>query len=183
MADPIEPIDERTAAQVALLGATRSVSEALPTFSTWLMAGFGAAFALILANIDKVSLLIDIRHIRFAVLLFLASVVIAVLSNYLSVVVKAGLSAQVEGELLARRLKANVQPFDIEYFSTEYKRGLFPPISWIAHSAMEKAKRGDIVASARMVAKISQIQTFLVVAQGLLAVVAASAIAFGMKLQ
>lgn len=183
MADPIESIDELTAAQLALLGATRSVSEALPTFSTWLMAGFGAAFALILANIDNVSQFIDIRHIRLAILLFLVSVVVAVFSNYLAVVVKAGLAAQAEGERLVKRLKSNSGPFDIELFSTEYKRGLFPPISWITQAAMERAKRGDTVASARMIAKISQVQVLLVVAQGMLAVVAAGAVAFGMKLQ
>ena len=182
MADSIEPIDERTAAQVALLTATRSVNEALPTFSTWLMTGFGAAFALILANIDKVSLFIDIRYIRCAVLLYLLSVVIAVITNYLSIVIKAGLAAHSESELLIKRLKVNTEKFDIELFMSEYKRGLFPPISWIAQNSFNKAKNGDKLVSVLLIARISQIQTFLVFTQGLLAVTAAIILASGMKL-
>lgn len=182
MADAIEPIDERMAARDALLSSARNVNQALPTFSTWLMTGFGAAFVLILANIDKVSIFIDIRNIRFAVLVYLLGVVIAIIANYLSVIVKSSIAASADGDLLAKRLKANQEPFKLDIFMTEFERGIFPHNLWVVRRSFEKAKKGDIVAPARLIAKISQVQALLVVAQGLLAVLAASAIACGMKL-
>ena len=65
MSDPETPLNARTAAQHTLLAATRRVTEALPTFSSWLLAGLGAAFSLVVANVEKVSNFIEITHIRF----------------------------------------------------------------------------------------------------------------------
>ena len=48
---------------------------------------------------------------------------------------------------------------------------------------MEKAKSGDIVAGARMIAKLSQLQALLVAAQSILALVAVGGLAFGLKMQ
>jgi hypothetical protein len=48
---------------------------------------------------------------------------------------------------------------------------------------MKKTKVGDVVAGARMIAKLSQLQALLVVLQGALAVVAIGALAFGLKMQ
>jgi hypothetical protein len=48
---------------------------------------------------------------------------------------------------------------------------------------MEKAKAGDIVAGARMIAKLSQFQSLLIVIQSILAIVALGGLAFGIKMQ
>ena len=183
MTEAHRPFNERMAAQQALLAATRRVSGALPSFSKWLMAGFGAAFTLTVANIEAVSKFIDVSHIRLGLLLFLISLGLAVVSTYLGTIVNAAMAAQEDGEALGQRIIESKQPFSVETFSSEYEQGLFPPIRWIARSSMEKAKRGDIVAGARMIAKISQIQALLILAQGILAVVAAGAMAIGLKAQ
>lgn len=183
MPDNETPLNAHTAAQQALLAATRRAGEALPTFSTWLLAGLGATFSLVVANIDKVARLIEITHIRFGLIVFLISLGIAVLATYLSTIVKAGLAAQEDGEALARKILASSKDFDRSLFMTEYERGLFPPIRWIASFPMKKAKAGDIVAGARMIAKLSQIHALLVAGQGILALVAVGALAFGLKIQ
>jgi hypothetical protein len=72
---------------------------------------------------------------------------------------------------------------DVELFMTEYERGLIPPILWIARSSLSKAKTGDVVAGARMIAKLSQLQTLLVATQSILALVAVGALAFGIKMR
>ena len=173
--------NERMAAQHALLAATRRVSGALPTFSKWLLAGFGAAFTLIVANIDTISKFVGVSHIRFGLLLFLVSLCLAIVSTYLGTIVNAAIAAQEDGEALGQRIIESEQPFNLELFTSEYERGLFPPMRWVAHSAMAKAKSGDVVAGARMIAKLSQVQALLVVAQGILAVFAAGALAVGLK--
>jgi hypothetical protein len=183
MADKEPPINERTAAQRTLIAATRRVGDALSPFSTWLMAGSGAALSLVVANIETVSKFIAITHIRFGLIVFLISVGVAVLATYLSTIVKAALGAQEDGEALGKEIGATTEKFDLLLYMAEYERGLLPPIRWIARSAMKKAMRGDVVAGARMIAKLSQIQALLVAGQSVLALLAIGALAFGMKMQ
>ena len=177
------PINERTAAQKTLIAATRRVGDALPAFSTWLMGGSGAALTLVVANIETVSKFIEIRHIRFGLIVFLLSLAVAVVATYISTIVKAALGAQEDGEAIGKEINSTTEQFDILLYMAEYERGLFPPIRWIARSSMKKAMSGDVVAGARMIAKLSQIQTLPVVCQSFFALLALGALAFGMKMQ
>jgi hypothetical protein len=65
MREELPLINERTAAQKTLLAATRRAGDAMSPFAAWLLGGFGAAFALVLANIETVSKFIAVTHIRF----------------------------------------------------------------------------------------------------------------------
>lgn len=177
------PIDEHTAARRTLLAATRRVGDALTPFSAWLLGGFGLAFSLVLANIETVSKFVAVTHIRFGVLIFLFSLVVAVAATYLSTVVKAALGAHEDGLALADEILSLERDFDIDLYLAQYQRGLLPPIKWIARFQIEKARRGDAVAGARMIAKMSQIQALLVVFQSILALVAVGAMALGLKMQ
>jgi hypothetical protein len=183
VAEPKTSLNSRLAAQQALLAVTRRVGDALPTFSTWLLGGFGAAFSLVLASIEKVSQFIEITHIRFGLVVFLLSLAVAVLASYLSTIVKAALGAQEDGETLGRKLAATEGGMDVQLFMAEYKRGLLPPIRWIAQSSLNKVQAGDIVAGARLIAKLSQLQALLVLSQSILALVAGTALAFGIKIR
>jgi hypothetical protein len=183
MADYEPPLNERTAAQQTLLAATRRVSGALPAFSTWLLGGLGAAFTLVVANIEKVSQFIEITHVRFGLILFLISLGVAVLATYLSTMVKVALGAQEDGEAISKQITASSTDFDVALFMSEYERGLLPPIRWIARSSMNKAEAGDIVAAARMIAKLSQVQALLVAGQSILALVAVAGLVCGLKMQ
>jgi hypothetical protein len=174
---------EKIAAQKTLVLVTRHVGDALPPFCTWLMAGSGAALSLVVANIETVSKFIEVPHIRFALVVFLISLVFAVLATYISTMVKASIAAQTESEALGKEIAETSKQFSVLLYMAEYERGLLPPIRWIAHSAMKKAMLGDITAGARMIAKLSQIQALLVACQSLLALVALGGLAFGIKMQ
>jgi hypothetical protein len=182
MGEERAPINEHTAAQKTLLAATRRVGDALPIFSTWLMGGFGAAFALVVANIETVSKFIAVTHIRFGLLLFLTSLAIAIITTYLSTIVKAALGAQDDGDAIGKEIAALSGKFDLALYMAEYERGLLPPIKWIARYTMKKAMRGDIVAGTRMIAKLSQFQALLVVCQSIIALIAVGALALGLKM-
>ena len=178
-----QPINEYSAAQRTLIAATRRVGDVLPPFSTWLMCGSGAALSLVVANIETVSKFIEITHIRFALIIFLLSLALAVLATYLSSTVKAALGAQEDGEALGREIANATTDFDFDLYITEYERGLIPPIRWVARAAMRKAMQGDGVAGARMIAKISQVQALLVACQSLLTLFALGGLACGIKMQ
>jgi len=177
------PISEKAAAQQSLLAATKRVGESLPAFTTWLLAGTGAAFSLVVANIEKVSKFIEITHIRFGLVIFLISLGIAIIATYLSTIVKAAQGAQEDGEALGKKIAETTETFDVSLFMTEYERGLLPPIRWMARASMKKARSGDVVAGARMIAKLSQIQALLVVGHSVLTLVAIGGLAFGLKMQ
>jgi hypothetical protein len=177
------PMTEQAAAQKTLIMVTRHVGDALPPFCTWLMAGSGAALSLVVANIETVSKFIAITHIRFGLIVFLFSLSFAVLATYISTIVKASIAAQVEGEALGKEIASTTKQFNLALYMAEYERGLLPPMRWLAQSAMKKAMSGDIVAGARMIARLSQIQALLVACQSLLALVALGGLAFGIKMQ
>ena len=138
---------------------------------------------LVIANIETVSKFIYITHIRFGLLIFLLSVILTVLANYLSAIVKVALAAQDNGDAIGKSIAAQTTELDLSRILDEYRRGLLPPVRWIAESSINKVLQGDIVAGARLIAKLSQVQALLVLAQGLLAIVAVAALAFGLKLE
>jgi hypothetical protein len=109
MTDHEAPLTEKVAAH--LLAVTRRVGDALPAFSTWLLGGLGAAFTLVVANVEKVSRFIEITHIRFGLVIFLVSLGVAVIATYLSTIVKAALSAQEDGDAIGRRIVASSNCF------------------------------------------------------------------------
>ena len=105
------------------------------------------------------------------------------LANYLSAIVKVALAAQDNGDAIGKSIAAQTTELDLSRILDEYRRGLLPPVRWIAESSINKVLQGDIVAGARLIAKLSQVQALLVLAQGLLAIVAVAALAFGLKLE
>ena len=105
------------------------------------------------------------------------------MTTYLSTIVKAGLGAKEDGEQLGKEIVALSGKFDLQLYIAEYKRGLLPPIRWIARAQVKKAMSGDLVAGARMIAKLSQVQALLVFWQSVFAVAAVGAMALGLKLQ
>jgi hypothetical protein len=183
MTEERKVFNERSAASLTLLAVTRRVSESLPTFSGWLMGGFGAGFSLVLANLETVSKFVGLAHIRFGLLVFLAGLVFAVLGNYLSMIVRAAVDSQGDGEVIANAISKSEIKFDVALYAAEFERGLFPPHRWIARRSMRKAMSGDTLAAVRMIAKLSQAHAMCVVLQGLLAIAAALALAIGLKVQ
>lgn len=137
---------------------------------------------MVLSDIETVSKFIVITHIRFGLIVFLLSLAVAVLATYLATIGKAALGSLDDGEALSKKIIARKERFDVSLYMSEYQRGLLPPIRWFARAAMNKARTGDIVAVARMLAKLSQVQSLLVASQGILALLAIGALIFGLKM-
>lgn len=85
--------------------------------------------------------------------------------------------------LSKKQITDSGRPFDVNIFVTEFERGLFPYQRWLTKKSLAKAKAGDSVASARMIAKLSQVQAMLVLTETLLVIVAAGVLVAGMRLK
>jgi hypothetical protein len=176
-----KPLTESDLAKQALISNTRAVIKSMPGLSAWVLGGFGIGLGLFLAHIDVVSKFIYVTHVRFALVVFLFSVAAAVMANFLSTVIRSSLA--VTDDLDAYVKEHQPSGLNLELFLTEYRRGLFPHVAWMTDKAMQKARAGDKLFGARLVAKMSQIQGLLVFGQCVLALVALGGLALGIKMQ
>lgn len=183
MSQESKPLNEHDAASQSLVAAAREVNKSLRSFSEWLIAGVGVAFSLLIANVEKVSQFICASYVRTALLLLLVGLVISVMARLLSAMVSASLGSFKVGNALAKKITDSGRPFDVNVFITEFERGLFPYQRWLTKKSLTKAKAGDSVASARMIAKLSQVQAMLVLAEALLVIVAAGVLVAGLRIQ
>lgn len=71
------------------LGAI-AVNSSLEKFSSWMLAGFGAAFALILTNIESVSKFIEISCLKTGITLYLVALAAGVIQRYLGTSINSG---------------------------------------------------------------------------------------------
>lgn len=125
-----------------LILATQRVSASFDSFSGWLAAGFGAALALFIANLDTVSKFASVSILKSASFLFLASAVLAVIDKMLAAFVAAGTTAAIEGAALGKDFGGRGIEIDISRFFSETERALFWPASSFARLAFTKAKLG-----------------------------------------
>jgi len=163
-----------------LILATQRVSASFDSFSGWLAAGFGAALALFIANLDTVSKFASVSSLKYASFLFLLSVVLSVIDKMLAAFIAAGTTAAIEGAALGKDLGERGIEIDISKFFSETKRALFWPGSLFARRAFAKTQVGDFAGPGRMYSKVAQVQAFVVIIQAILSLAAAVVIVRGL---
>jgi len=144
-----------------------NVTTAQETFSSWLLAGFGAAFALILSNIESVSNFISIDSIRKGVFLFLIALAAGVLQRWIGAGVRAGFFSGSNGESLGKELHEGI---DFSVVLKEVEKATFYPQRWLVAWSFKKIQDGDYAVSGRILAKMAQIQGWLVIIQAALVI-------------
>lgn len=168
------------AAGQLLITAAQKVSSFLDSFSGWLLAGFGAALAFFIANLDTVSGYIDFNSIKCAAVLFLISAVLAVFEKLLASFIAAGTAAGIAGAAFGKDLAERGIELDVTTFFAETKRALYWPGSLFASRAFTKARAGDFAGPGRMYVKLSQLQALVVIIQAALSLAAAAVIVSGL---
>lgn len=83
---------ERDAAEHALVVASDAITGGLASFSTWLMAGSGAAFSLFIINIDKLAPRLSGVAFQCALLFFAASLLAGLISRWMATSVASQLA-------------------------------------------------------------------------------------------
>jgi hypothetical protein len=169
---------EREAAGSALLAATRRANESISSFNGWLMAASGAVFSLAIGNADRVAKSVQLQDLKNGAILLLVSLAVGLLAKLVTGMVSAGLGSAEDGKVIGASLSSGAQ-VDIDVFMSEFAKGLFPPYSWLAMRAMDKAKAGDISAPMRSMAKLSQCSALLVLLQAALVVSAGCVVVHG----
>jgi hypothetical protein len=163
-----------------LIVATQKVSNSFDTFSGWLAAGFGTAFALFIANLESVSKFVTVGGIKRASLLFITSAALAVIAKLLASFIAAGTAAASEGAALGKDLAERQIQIDVATFFAETEKALFWPGSWFARRAFAKAQSGDFAGPGRMYTKVAQAQALIVLVQAALSLAAAVIVVRGL---
>ena len=168
-------------ANTLMLGMAKGVSESLSKFATWLLAGFSAAFTLILANLDNVTKFIQVNAIKEAVFLFLISLVIAVVQRWIFTIIQAGSLGSDEGMKIDSGLNQAGLAINKEVLLKEIEDASFYPAKYYIKKQYDKIRGGDHTVGGRQQIKLAQIQGFLMLAQVLMAVLSLVVFVNGIK--
>jgi hypothetical protein len=180
MKNPTRFPEEQKFAGEMLLKSAAIATPLLSEFSAWLMAGLGAAFALFIANLDSVTKHVDAYAFRWALIWFAISLLAGLIARFLSVMAVSGITANQTFAAKAAEL-AEVRPAFFPALFHLYFRGLLLPYRCLAVRSLAKVKRGDLMASSRMVAKTSQLQALLVLTQIIVTFISVAVLANGIK--
>jgi hypothetical protein len=154
-------------AAVVLADTAGKISSKFDTFATWLLAGFGAAVALLLSSHDALAF-VPAGVVKVIAEYFLAAAIITVLEKYLSIIVCAGAEAAafsrttVLEHFKTQKELGFAETLDMQRFMNEFLQGLLPPARWLAARQVRKALAGDLASGGRMLSWVAQSQGFLV---------------------
>jgi hypothetical protein len=146
MGDVPQQSAEQRAAAKALIMASGYASEGMSRMSVWMTVGVGAAFALMITNLDVVSRFVDVNDVRVSLLIFLASIVLGGFARLLGIMVHSSVGTYEEGQRMGQDMAKDDAKYDIAKFGDEFKRGCIPPYSWIVQWSIGKAMAGDAAA-------------------------------------
>lgn len=177
------PTPAQTTTLVALQTMAKSVSGALIEFEKWLVAAYAASIAFAVPHLQEVAAELGARRVYFALGFVAAAVVLSLIVLFMGMMVSASVAgAEAVQKELPDRLKSAVGDMDLEMWRVEQLRGLWWPGSAGFRWSMRRLDEGDWAASGRLVAKLSQLQTYLVILQVLLGLAAAGTLASGLHL-
>jgi len=147
-------------------------SATIDSFSGWLLAGFGAASALLVSQFETVSKHIDSSTIKCFLSLFLWSLVLAVVQKYLSVIVTAHSQGSAIGREMGEKNSEKGIKLNFDLVLAEMEKSTLPPGRWLLSRSFAKLKQGDLVSSTRTFSKLMQIQSIIAVVQAILMLMA-----------
>lgn len=158
-------------ARVLTVMAERT-SSAFGSFSSWMIAGYGAALSLLVAHIDTVKPFISPRSISRSIILFLVAVLLNIVERYMATMVANSVAVGKEVGAMPPP-----DPIDLRYFLSQMEQTIFWPHRILVRWSNARIFAGDVSMPGRMNMKIAQIQVLLGVLQIFVLVAAAAVIA------
>jgi len=152
------------------------VNSELSTFSSWMVAGFGATIGLLIANIGKVAPYIAPNAIGTSAKLFLVAVILNVFQRYLAAVLAGSIAVAKETESIPV-----AAPLDINSVLNEIERAILWPTRFMVRWSNRRIIDGDFAFGGRLNAWLAQIQGWFVLAQMVAVVTAVWEIANALK--
>ncbi len=151
-----------------LLSATaKSATLSLEKFSAWLLTGFGAAFVLMLTNIESLSKFIPVESIKLGITLYLIALGAGVMQRWLGAQVQASISAAEESDKLSDDAPGGI---DFNNIHKDFEDVSFYPQKWLTKWQANKLRDGDYAVFGKLLARIAQIQATLVLIQACLVI-------------
>ncbi|MFC7302264.1 hypothetical protein [Cognatiluteimonas weifangensis] len=165
-----------------LSSGAQKLSLTVDKFSSWLLAGFGAAFGLLIANFSSLSEHLSASSLKVGASFFLVAATFAALQKLLAAFVLASTTAAEDGRNFGAELASSDIPLDVESMYSQVNRGLFWPLNRFNEHITQIAKAGDYAVIGRHHAKASQLQVALVIAQSALSIVSAAYVVGGIAI-
>ena len=137
--------------------AAQSLSEGVETFSSWVLAGFGAVLGLLLANLDKLKEFISVVAVRHAAWVYFVAATLGLFGKLIAHVVVSG----AKGAAASGELAKGVEDIDLNLYLETTGRAFFPPARWMLKRLITKALQGDLTYSQRLWLRCAQVQSML----------------------
>lgn len=157
----IEHLQEKVVAGSLLTSGAGKAAAVVDSFVSWLLAGFGAALALLIGNISEVIKFVPLAAIKNASILFLVAAAFTIVEKFLaSRVIGAAEAASIAAEV-GRRLADDDVEVDFSVVFGELRKATLVPMRWLVARSIEKVEKGDFAASGRSFARQVQFQALL----------------------
>ncbi|RYF61519.1 MAG: hypothetical protein EOO27_01670 [Comamonadaceae bacterium] len=155
-------------ANQTMIGVAGTIASQWEKFTGWLVAGLGAALALIVANLDKTKDMLPASTASQAIKIFVVILMVHTLQKVLSIAV-ASAAASEEKQVLAKLdppLTAEEAAGVLDHVEDAY----FFPFSCMISDAFRRIRRGELVHVGRRIIRLALVSTVLAGAQVCLAV-------------
>lgn len=160
------PTAEQLLALRTLLATASNVSKAVLEFEKWLVAGYSAILVTALPKYAELIVVIEATPLRIALSFLAVALVLSVPVLFMGsqLAASAATADEVRKEVpaLTEDLK---RPVDLDALHAEQAKALWWPGSWGHRWGNARVLRGDWVAPGRLLAKLSQLQVYLVMLQ------------------
>jgi hypothetical protein len=161
-------VETKLAAGRMLEVLTASANKGISTLNGWLMAATGAGFALIVSALDELLKRIPLSDMKLTMSLALWSLGVGIVARWLTTMVEAGLAGGADSRAYFASLDERKVEVDRVMLLEEFYKGLSPMKRWLMRRLGKKMVEGDLVASSRRLARLSQFSAWVVMVQSAL---------------
>lgn len=177
----VEHLQEKVLAGNLLTAGAGKAAAVIDSFVSWLLAGFGAALALLVGNIAEIIRYLPLTTIKRASFLFMVSAALAIVEKYLaSRVIGAAETAAIAAEA-GKRIADDKVTIDFAIVFGELRKATFTPMRWLVDRGLDRVEKGDLAASGRSFARQVQLQALLSLVVAGLVLWAIGLIVFGLR--
>lgn len=159
--------DQIVAAKMLSAMATKVTSE-LATFSSWMIAAAGAIFALALNGVDKLEAYVRIEELGLSIKFFLVAAALNALQRWFGAMVIAG--SAVSKELEESKFPPDA---DMNKVLDLFADAQPPGVRYFSQRAIAAVRRGDLMRSSILLSRLAFAQSWLVLGQMALLLIAA----------
>lgn len=174
-------LQEKVLAGSLLTAGAGKASAALDSFASWLLAGFGAALALVISSDTTVGKYVSEQDLKSAGVLFLWAAALTVIEKYLSAIIVGAAETAAQAAEAGRRLADDNVDVNFSIVFQELQSAVIWPARWFVARSQAKVLRGDFASAGRSLLRCAQAQGFLVLVAAVLLLVAVGTLIRGLN--